>query len=183
MTVTTYKWDIKHYHQAIEAGILADQAVELLAGEIVVMSPEREAHAYYSTKTSDYLRKLLGNQVLIRDAKPIILPNRSEPEPDIAIVKPLGRVYLDHHPYPEDIFWLIEFANTSLDKDLGLKKDIYGDAGIKEYWVADLQNSQLRVFRSLIDNNYTEELTLTSGIISPLAFPHICLEVKSMFST
>lgn len=122
MTATTYKWTVERYHQAIDAGILDDQPVELLQGDIVVMPPEGESHAYYNTEVGDYLRDLLGNRVKVRDAKPITLPNASEPAPDLAIVKSLGRIYLDHHPYPEDIFWLIEFSQTTLDKDLGQKK-------------------------------------------------------------
>ncbi len=65
----------------------------------------------------------------------------------MAIVKPLGEVYLVHHPYPEDIFWIIEFSHSTLSKDLGDKKDIYAEAGIAEYWVVNLKNSQLLVFR------------------------------------
>jgi Uma2 family endonuclease len=83
MTTTAYKWSIDHYHQIIAAGILDDRSVELLQGEIIVMSPEGEFHAYYNTEVADYLRELLGNKVKIRDAKPITLPNDSEPAPDI----------------------------------------------------------------------------------------------------
>ncbi len=177
MTVTTYKWTIERYHQAIEAGIFDNDPVELLEGEIVLMPPEGEPHAYYNTEVADYLRRLLGDRVKIRDAKPIILPNNSEPSPDITIAKPLGLVYLEHHPYPEDIFWLIEFAKTTLTKDLGWKKDIYGNAGIQEYWVVDLKNLQLKVFRDLNNGNYETELTRTDGEIAPLAFPDIQIEV------
>jgi Uma2 family endonuclease len=122
MTLTTYKWTTKTYHQAIDSEIFDDEAVELLRGEIIVMPPEREPHAYYNSEVGDYLRNLLGNQVKIRDAKPITLPNNSEPETDLAIVKPLGKEYLTHHPYPEDIFWIIEFSQATLSKDLREKK-------------------------------------------------------------
>ena len=88
MTTTAYKWSIDSYHQIIAAGILKVQQIDLLQGEIIVMSPEGESHAYYNTEVADYVRKLLGNKVKIRDAKPITLPNDSEPAPDIAIVKP-----------------------------------------------------------------------------------------------
>ena len=177
MTVTTYQWTIERYHQAIEAGIFDREFVELLEGEIIVMSPERETHAYYNTAVADELRRLLGDRVQIRDAKPIILPNNSEPIPDITIAKPLGLVYLEHHPYPEDIFCLIEFANTTLTKDLGRKKDIYSNAGIQEYWVVDLKNLRLKVFRDLHNGNYETELTLTDGWVTPLAFPDVRVEV------
>jgi Uma2 family endonuclease len=182
MTLTTYKWSLNRYHQAIDSGIFDDQSVELLQGEIVIMTPEREPHAYYNTETADYLRNLLGEQAKIRDAKPITLPNNSEPEPDIAIVKPLGKTYLKHHPYPEDIFWLIEFSQTTLDKDMGVKKTIYAEAGIKEYWLVNLKDLHLKIFRHLINNQYTEELTLKTGTISALAFPKIKIEIERLLN-
>ncbi len=118
MTMIVAKWTIDEYHRMIDAGILSDRKVELLKGEIVEMSLEGEPHAYSSGEASDYLAKLLAGRAKIRQAKPITLPNDSEPEPDIAIVQPLGREYRQHHPYPGNIFWLIEYANSSLEKDL-----------------------------------------------------------------
>jgi Uma2 family endonuclease len=182
MTVTTYKWTIKRYHQAIEAGIFDDWSIELLRGDLIVMPPEREPHAYYNTEAADYLRTLLGERVKIRDAKPITLPNDSEPAPDVAIVKPLGEVYLEHHPYPEDIFWVIEFSKATLSKDLGDKKDIYAEAGIIEYWVVNLKTPQLKVFRDLKNGEYKTELTLTTDTISPLAFPDVSVQVERLIS-
>jgi Uma2 family endonuclease len=188
MTVTAYKWSIDRYHQLIEMGLLDDalsqelsqQSVELLRGEIIVVSPEGESHAYYNTEVAEYLRELLGARAKIRDAKPITLPNDSEPAPDLAIVQPLGAIYLEHHPYPENIFWLIEFANTTLKKDLGLKKEIYAAAGILEYWVVNLQATELRVFRDLIDGTYREELTFTNGTIQPRSFPDTIVDVQRL---
>ncbi|MBW4631706.1 MAG: Uma2 family endonuclease [Iphinoe sp. HA4291-MV1] len=180
MTVTTYKWTIERYHRAIEAGIFDDQPIELLRGDLIVMPPEREPHAYYNTEAADYLRTLLGERAKIRDAKPVTLPNNSEPAPDVAIVKPLGKVYLEHHPYPQDIFWIIEFSNATLNKDLGEKKDIYAEAGIAEYWVVNLKNFQLKVFRDLKNKQYTTELTLTTGSISPLAFLDVSVHVERL---
>ncbi len=64
MTLTAYKWTTETYHQAVDSGIFEGEAVELLRGEIIVMSPEREPHAYYSSEVADYLRSLLGNRAL-----------------------------------------------------------------------------------------------------------------------
>jgi Uma2 family endonuclease len=180
MTVTTYKWTIERYHRAIEAGIFDDQPIELLRGDLSLMPPEREPHAYYNTEAADYLRYLLGERVKIRDVKPITLPNQSEPAPDLAIVKPKGAIYLEHHPYPEDIFWIIEFAQATLSKDLNEKKEIYAGAGIPEYWVANLKSFQLKVFRDLQDGQYSTELTLTTGTIAPLAFPDVSVLVERL---
>ena len=188
MTITAYKWSIDRYHQLIEMGLLDDvlsqgqsqQSVELLQGEIIVMPPAGASHAYYNTEVAEYLRELLGAKAKIRDAKPITLPNDSEPAPDLAIVQPLGNIYLEHHPYPENIFWLIEFANTTLKKDLGLKKEIYAAAGIVEYWVVNLQTTKLIVFRDLTDGSYREELTLNNGTIQPRAFPDTTVDIQRL---
>ncbi|MHC5731504.1 MAG: Uma2 family endonuclease, partial [Nostoc sp.] len=117
-------------------------------------SPEGEPHAYCSHESAEYLADLLGKRAAIRQAKPITLPNDSEPEPDIAIVQPLGREYREHHPYPENILWLIEYANSSLEKDLETKSKIYAEAGILEYWVVNLKKLHLVVFREILDGEY-----------------------------
>ncbi|BAY20886.1 hypothetical protein NIES2100_06300 [Calothrix sp. NIES-2100] len=177
MVVTTAKWTIDEYHRMIAAGILDDRRVELLRGEIVEMSPEGEPHAYFSTEAGEYLTRLLGERATIRPAKPITLPNNSEPEPDIAIVQRLGREYLNHHPYPENIFWLIEYSDSSLEKDLEIKTKIYAEAQIPEYWVVNLRKRQLVVFRDPHDGEYASKSTLTGGTIYPIAFPDIAVAV------
>ncbi|WP_353259432.1 Uma2 family endonuclease [Prochlorothrix hollandica] len=182
MVLTTYTWTHQKYHQAIEQGLFNDEPVELLRGDLVVMTPEGESHAYYNTEIADYLRLKLGSKAKIRDAKPVTLPNNSEPEPDIAVVQNLGQEYLHHHPYPENIFLIIEISKTTLNKDLGEKKIIYAEAGIREYWVVDLQNSQLQVFRLLKDGQYCEALALSTGTVSPCAFPEITLNIKRILS-
>jgi Uma2 family endonuclease len=180
MTIITAKWTIEDYHKMIEAGILDDRRVELLNGEIVEMVLERESHAHLSTRSADYLRELLRGLAHIREGKPITLPNNSEPEPDIAIVQRLGDVYFDHHPYPENIFWLIEFSNSGLAKDLEVKSKIYANVEIPEYWVVDLKKTELIVFREPIDGKYQSQTTLNEGEITPISFPNISVSISQL---
>lgn len=182
MTLIAAKWTIDEYHHMIAAGILSDRKVELLQGEIVEIPPEGEPHAYCSDEAGEYLAKLLGERAKIRQAKPITLPNNSEPEPDIAIVQRLGRDYREHHPYPENIFWLIEYANSSLEKDLRKKSKIYAQVGIPEYWVVNLKKLHLVVFREPLDGEYATKLTLTGGEIKPITFPDISIAVAQIIN-
>jgi Uma2 family endonuclease len=190
MTLTTAKWTIEEYHQLVETGILNDRRVELLEGIIVDMAPEGMPHAVYCSESVDYLNNLLGNRAKVREAHPITLPNDSEPEPDIAIVRTPSSQYLTHHPYPADIFWLIEYSDTTLRKDLNAKKRVYAEAGIQEYWVVNLQIPELIVFRDLTisqggasaNNTYRSETKLVTGNISPLAFPDLQIDVTKLFS-
>lgn len=177
MTITRMRWTVHDYHRLIDAGILDDRQVELLNGEIVEMSPEGIPHANRSTKAANYLRQLLGNRVEVREGKPITLSNESEPEPDISIVEPLEDEYDKHHPYPANVFWLIEFSNSSLEKDLEVKRKTYAAKSIQEYWVVNLREMKLVVFRSPDNGDYQERTTLIQGTINPIAFPEVAVEV------
>ena len=178
---TLAKWSVEDYHRMIEAGILCDRNVELLRGEIVEMSPESPIHYYTAEEGSQYLQTLLAGKAHIRFNGPITLSD-SEPEPDIAIVRLPKSTYKEHHPYPEDIYWLIEVAKSSLKKDLELKLPIYAQAQIQEYWVLDLSQKQLIVFRNPDNNNYLSQQILTQGNITPLAFPDAQISVERLVS-
>ena len=181
MTLITAKWSLDDYHQMIESGLLAERSLELINGEIIEMSPEGVSHSFYCRGTAKYLRLLLGNRAEVSEAHAITLPNDSEPEPDIAIVRTPDTLYQTRHPFPEDIFWLIEIANSTLAKDLGVKRELYAQAGIPEYWVMNLQTSELVIFRDLIDNKYRSEICLNDGDISPLAFPDLSIDISRLF--
>ncbi|NEP02563.1 MAG: Uma2 family endonuclease [Symploca sp. SIO2E9] len=106
----------------------------------------------------------------------------NDSEPDIAIVQRLGREYLQHHPYPENVFWLIEYSDSSLGKDLEIKSKVYAEVKIGEYWVVNLQKRELVVFREPQDGEYASISTQTGGIIYPLAFPDLCVSVDLIVS-
>jgi Uma2 family endonuclease len=164
MSIIIAKWTLQNYHQMIEAGILDNRKVELLRGEIIEMSPEGGSHSFHSRETGEYLRQLLGNRAKISEAHPITLRNNSEPEPDIAIVRTPASLYRDRHPQPDDIYWSIEISNSTLVKDLGLKKDIYAEAGIPKYWGMDLSRSVLVVFRDLTALGYRSETQIDRAV-------------------
>ncbi|KAM3108413.1 Uma2 family endonuclease [Phormidesmis sp. 146-33] len=189
MSVILAKWTLDDYHRMVASGVLDDRQVELLHGEIVEMPPEGEPHAYFNTSVRDYLIGLLGDRATIREAKPITLPeSASEPEPDLAIssrypqgvVQPLGREYLTHHPYPDNIFWLIEFANSSLIKDIEVKRKTYAQSDIPEYWVMNLKKMELMVYREPRAGDYASQIMLTEGEIRPVRFPDVVISVRRL---
>ena len=178
---TLAKWSVEEYHRMLAAGILRDRRVELLGGEIVEMSPETPLHYVTAKRDAKYLETLLAGKAEVRFNGPITLPD-SEPEPDIAIVRLPDTAYLDRHPGPEDIFWIIEVANTSLKKDLDLKAAIYAAAGILEYWVLDLANQRVTVFRQPQAGQYLEKQIVREGSLTPVAIAAVSVSVKRLFS-
>ncbi len=176
---TLAKWSVDDYHLMIESGVLNNRSVELLAGEIIEMSPEGPLHRFTNDTVAEYLRELLRGRAKVFEAHPITLSN-SEPEPDIAVVRLPNSNYLTHHPYPEDIYWLMEISNTTIEEDLGRKKKIYAIAGIDEYWVINLKTTEIIVFREPSGDDYKTKLTIDRGTITPIAFPNIQIEVTTL---
>ncbi len=177
--ITSIKWSVADYHLMIQSGVLNNRACELIEGEIVEVSPESPLHRFTNDSIAEYLRELLTGKAKVFESHPITLDN-SEPEPDIAIVRLPNSNYRDRHPYPQDIYWLIEISNTTLEDDLNRKKRIYANAGINEYWIFNLKDVELIVFREASGNDYKTKATLNKGTVNPLAFPNVKIEVERM---
>lgn len=176
---TRYKWTVEDYHQLVATGLLAGKPVELLEGEIIEMSPEGVPHSYTNRTVADYLRSLLSGLAAVSEAHPITLDN-SEPEPDIAIVRLPEEIYKQHHPYPEDIYWLIEVSNRTLEKDLQEKTVVYARNGIAEYWVIDLLHKKIWIFTHPESQGYGQTQEITTGTIAPQSFPQIAIAVEKL---
>ncbi len=173
------RWTVEDYHRLVNAGVLADRQVELINGNLVEMAPEGAQHSNTTRSGADYLRDRLSGKAIISEAHPITL-STSEPEPDIAVVKLPRSQYKTRHPLPADIFFLIEVSNSTLAYDLTVKKELYANAGIPEYWVADIVARQIYVFRQLKVGAYTEEVIYKTGAINPVAFPAIAINVDAL---
>lgn len=177
--VSIFKWSIADWHELIESGVLADRRVELLEGEIVEMSPEGPMHSSTNYSVVEYLKELLKGKAVVREAHPVTLDN-SEPEPDIAIVASPYTNYFTRHPYPQDIYWLVEISNRSLKSDLEQKSITYARNGIPEYWIIDLVNKQLIVHTQPVNNSYSQIQHLTTGTITTQAFPELAIAIDKL---
>lgn len=170
------KWSLDRYHELVKTGVLEDCRVELLNGEIVEMPPVEPIHDDTREELTNYLRAKLGERARVREATAVTLPDNSEPIPDISVVQP--QRYRDRHPYPEDVYLIIEIANSRPGRDLGPKQQVYAQAGIQEYWVFNLAKQEIKVFRDVQGGNYQVELTWSSPTINLEAFPDVTLETS-----
>ncbi|AFY60292.1 Uma2 family endonuclease [Synechococcus sp. PCC 6312] len=187
MTLTTdlRTLTVQEYHHMIEAGILAsDERVELIQGQLYKMTAKGTAHSAAVTRIDRIFSQQLANQALLRLQDPVQLSDFSEPEPDIAIVKVDPLDYEDHHPTPAEIFLLIEVADSTLRRDRDLKVPVYGQSGIREYWILDVQQRCLYVFRQPSPSGYQDEQQLTEqDTVTPLAFPNCRIAVKAFLNS
>ena len=108
-----------------EVGILAtDEQVELITGHIIHKTSKSLAHSVLCKRIEKLFECCLGEQILVRLRDPIRLNDYSEPEPDIAVVRPQDDFYASHHPTPADIYLIIEVADTTVERDLGSKANL-----------------------------------------------------------
>ena len=175
-------WTVQEYHLMSDLGILdPTERTELIAGQIVLMTAKGTPHVITLQLLATNIQAQLGKSALIRTQDPIRLDNFSEPEPDLAIVKGTILDYAEHHPVPEDIYLVIEVADSTLKQDCEVKDKLYARSHIAEYWVVDIQNRQVRIFRDPTPTGYGSQLILTeTHSVSPLAFPEIALSIASI---
>lgn len=151
---------VKEYHLMAEAGILKkEDRIELIQGEIIHMSPIGSKHAGQVNRLVNLLASLLFGKVVVTAQNPVQLNDFSEPEPDIAILKYRKDYYSEAHPKPEDVYILIEVANSSLDYDHDIKLPNYALAEIPEYWIVDIENGQIEVYRQPKNGGYSSRQT------------------------
>ena len=128
------RWTVEEYHRLIQAEILtAEDHVELLDGYIIERVPQDLPHASITDDLSDDLKAILRGRAKVRAQLPITIAPNSEPEPDIAIVRIDQRRYRDRHPNPNDVYLIIEVADSTFRSDRTHKIKIYAKANIPEY--------------------------------------------------
>jgi Uma2 family endonuclease len=114
VAVEIRRLSVQDYHRMVEAGILApDERVELIEGQLYRMAAKGTFHSAAITRIKRLLEARLGNRVLLRFQDPVWLSDDSEPEPDVAVVRPEPLDYEDHHPTPEEIYLLIEVSDRT----------------------------------------------------------------------
>jgi Uma2 family endonuclease len=171
------------YYQMMESGIIGEgERVELILGQIFTMAAKGTRHTVSTTRLITELPMLLHRLAIVRCQEPITLPNNSEPEPDIAIVKLRSDDYVNSHPSPVDIILVIEVADSTIKFDREIKAPLYAAAGISEYWIVNLIDDRLEIYRQPEGNLYTSiEIITPPRSISLPQFPEILLNIGDFF--
>jgi Uma2 family endonuclease len=183
--LNTFRLNVSQYHQMSEVGIFSENdKVELINGEIIEMSPIGRRHTACVNRLNSVFSQLLGKKVIIAVQNPIILNNLSEPQPDIALLKPRADFYESGHPQPQDIFLLIEVADSSLEYDRDVKIPLYASSGITEVWLVDIYEQAIIVYCYPSENGYSDIQKLSRGEkMSIQAFPEVNLVVDDILGS
>lgn len=165
-----------------DAGILGeDDRVELLEGEIVEMAPIGSRHAGCVNDLNRLLVQGVGERAVVAVQNPVRLSRRSEPQPDVAVLRPREDRYRRAHPAPGDVLLLVEVADTTVGFDRRYKIPLYAIGGIAEVWLVDLPAATVEVHREPEGRRYADRRLAKSGEqVAPHALPDVLLSVADL---
>ena len=181
--LATYRFTTDEYHRLGEVGILnEDDRVELLDGDLVVREPVGGDHrTLVDSLNIFFATRIDQNRYRIGIQNPISLDPHSEPQPDVVLYAASVR---GRHPRPDEIFLLVEVADTSLAYDRGPKLAAYARASIREVWVIDVLRQRVAVYRNPDQGRYQSSLEAAGDdLLAVEFFPDITLSVSAILSS
>jgi Uma2 family endonuclease len=170
---------VDEYMQMANAGILSpNERVELINGEILIMSPIGPRHHAAVDRANRMFVMRAGESAIVRTQGGVVLHRFAAPEPDLVLLRPEADFYASKQAGPEDVLLIIEVSDSSLDYDTTAKLNLYAIIGIPEYWVADLQNNRLLVHSDPQEDEYLTVREFHRGeALAPCLLPDCKIEV------
>jgi Uma2 family endonuclease len=183
---TPRRWTRVEYDRVVSFGVFEGEHLELLGGDLIVAEPKGTYHSTALGKTADALAAALSDGWIIRWQNPIALDDESEPEPDVAIVPGTRDDY--RHAHPARPALVVEIAESSLRFDRNQKGSAYARAGLPDYWIVNLIDRVLEMYREPMPDpsaryewRYASIQVLSeSDHASPLALPAIRIAVADL---
>ena len=182
MPAYRWKFTVPEYHCMASAGIFGkDDHVELLEGEIVKMAPIGPPHAGCVNRLTRLFSSLLGDRVVVGVQNPISLGWMSEPQPDVALLRPRRDLYSEGHPEPKDVLLVVEVASSTSAFDREVKMPLYAQAGIPQAGLVNLDEGVVEVYRLTGAGGYGDpELVTGEGRVVVDAFGEIQITVADI---
>lgn len=182
-TLIKHKLTCHQYHQMAETGILAQgDRLELIHGEIIDMSPIGRKHNACIARLTELFVTRLHGRAIVWVQNSISLDYHSEPQPDVALLKPCLDFYEQDLPMAQDVLLLVEVADSSINYDLDIKMPLYAEAGITELWLIDLNSRTLISYTLPDEDGYTKSHRYRFGdSITIQAFPNVEIAWSDIF--
>jgi Uma2 family endonuclease len=179
-------WSKEEYYRLGELGFFRGQRVELIEGRLMVHSPQNSLHADAVDDVDDVLSGVFRPGYRVRCQLPLDLGLRTEPEPDVAVVPGRRGQYRKAHPTTAVL--VVEVSDTTLDYDRGFKASLYAAGKILDYWIVNLVDGQLEVYRQPVPDaaqpfgfRYSSRTDLAApATAEPLALPGVTIPVADL---
>ena len=185
--IKTRRWKRVEYERLIETGFFQPgDPIELIGGQLIVVEPQGSNHFTAIQAVEEALRAAFGAGWQVRGQGPVALDEESEPEPDVAVVPGSFRDYVAAHPSRPVL--VVEVSESSLALDRHHKGSLYARAGLDDYWIVNLVDRVLEVYRNPGPDRaasfgwrYQSVEALERGAsVSPLALPGAHIRVGDL---
>ncbi|MGI8983922.1 MAG: Uma2 family endonuclease [Acidimicrobiales bacterium] len=179
-----HRFTVDDYHRMADAGVLGeDDRVELIEGEIVEMAPIGPLHASRVKRVARFFHRQMGDRVIVSVQDPVRLGDLSEPQPDLALLRPRNDDYAGAHPTADDVLLVVEVADSSVAYDRNVKMPLYAAHGIVEVWLVDLAAGIVEVWSEPGPVGYGNIRRVGAGrSLSPQAFPDVSVAVDDLLA-
>ncbi|HXG86314.1 MAG TPA: Uma2 family endonuclease [Pyrinomonadaceae bacterium] len=182
--VKPHLWTREQYYKMAELGFFDGKKVELIEGEIIEISPMKSLHATAVRLVVDVMRNIFAEGYVVDSQLPMNFSKLSEPEPDIAVVKGEIKDFAQTHPTTAAL--VVEVSDSTLRYDQTKKAALYAKNKIQEFWILNLKNRCLEVYRRPVKDKklgfiYTEiQIVTETNRIAPLAAPDAKIKVADL---
>ena len=178
-----WKLSTSEYHRMIAAGILQeDDRLELVKGELIDMAPIGHRHSGLSNALIELLGFPTRGRATTSVQNPVWLDQHSEPQPDFALLRYQADRYQNRLPSATEVLLLVEIADASLRYDRKVKVPLYASHGIPEYWIVNLPERKIEVYREPDPETgrYREVREISAGTLAPAAFPDVAVSLADL---
>jgi Uma2 family endonuclease len=177
------RFTVDEYHRMAKAGILhEDDRIELIEGDLIEMGVIGSRHMACVIDLNRRFILGLGDRAIVSIQNPVRLSSRSEPEPDVVLLRPRTDGYREALPGPEDVLLLIEVADSTLGYLRDTKLALYAAAGIPEVWIWDLKRRRVLLHRDPAGRSYRTVEVVERGEIAPAVFPDLLIPVAEILA-
>lgn len=174
-----HKWTKEEYYRMSEIGFFDGKRVELIEGEIIEMAAMNAPHATALRLTFAALRQIFAEGFVVDSQLPFDLGEHSEPEPDAAVIRGGLRDFI--HAHPQDAMLIVEISDTTLRYDRTRKQRIYARHQIQEYWIVNINQRCLEVYRRPVGDGYTEIFVFNEqDRVSPIGMPNVQIAIRDL---
>ena len=183
-----FRWTVESFYEVSGMEMFHNRRFMLIDGEILQMATDNPPHVTGVALAAQRLQQVFGSGFYVRNQAGMPLKLDTDPSPDVVVVPGSIRDYAKIHPAPDAIRLIVEVSDSTLEYDLGGKSHLYAAAGIAEYWVVDVNASQLHIHREPVADDaaprgfrYASLQVLNpTDSIAPLAAPDSAITVGEL---
>lgn len=179
---TKHLTTLNEWHKMGEANIFPyESRLELINGEILDMAPIGFNHSGHLKRLNNLFNKIIGDHAVVSVQDPLQLSDLSEPEPDFMLLRPNTDFYTTRHPQADDVLLLVEVSDSTLRFDRNQKLRLYASHSILEYWIINLLDNCVEIYRQPHGDEYAQKNTLLTGdSVTLTSLPHITIQLSDI---